>query len=664
MAFETYTPLAVYPGDGSETTFPIPDKFYDPADIHVFLVDADGDESELIFGTDFSVVVTMQEPSPPGLKNGNVVLVLAPPVGTDVVPFILPPADQDQKFEGRPITPRMHERVHDRHSMRHAALLEFFYRGYRSPLNTAPGLRFIADGKPGRMATWDANGNLVEGPTVEQVDVVAQNIASVITVAGIAPQVVAVANIEAEIVGVYAVRAQIVTLAPIAGAIATLAPLDDELIALAPVAAEIAALGPIAAQIFTVAGISANVTTVAGIAAEVVAVAGNAANINAVAANAGNINIVAANETNINAVAAIDDDITAVAGAIPDIEAAVADLPNLAAKLNIEGSQLFTKADPFSSAFVRTGNGTVSLKGGTRIEVAGAFHVYAADTPITMPGSLAVGDYAFWAHPDGTLEATTDFAVGPVPFSRFIGCGHYAPGGGATGLGTGGNTTPQFNPYSLFDLKYHPSAPDWRGMSVVPGVGCVDMYMLGVDHHINGTSRNGVTIADGSSPPKIPAAFGGNGSSTYSTLTWWEAAEVMKSHGKTLMSVADAAAAFFGVVENVSRGNDPVTTGLGTTNAGSSQTDEKFTSKWFIFNATGTLWTWADEFGGGAAGASWANTNGGRGQVYQQSNAALLGSGWADGADAGSRASAWNLAPSVSNADIGARGRCDLVCHV
>jgi hypothetical protein len=200
MAFETYTPLAVYPADGVQTSFPIPDKFYDVEDVHVFLISAAGVEFEIDQGTDFSVSVIMQDASPPGRKTGNANLVLAPADGVDVVVMILPPTDQDQKFEGRPVTPRMVERVHDRHSMRHAALLEFFYRGYRSPLNAPPGLRFIQAGRTGYVPTWDADGNLIEGPTVGQVNVVAEAIDEVNTVAAIAPAVVATALIDDEIV--------------------------------------------------------------------------------------------------------------------------------------------------------------------------------------------------------------------------------------------------------------------------------------------------------------------------------------------------------------------------------------------------------------------------------------------------------------------------------
>jgi len=131
--------------------------------------------------------------------------------------------------------------------------------------------------------------------------------------------------------------------------------------------------------------------------------------------------------------------------------------------------------------------------------------------------------------PDATIEATADFVTPPASGARQIGGFHYAPGGNAAAQ-AGGDTTPAINEYSLWDLKWRPACPDPRGMALVASMFWCDIYLTGVDHYTNGTSKNNVTIADGSSPPKIPAAFGGNGSTAYSGFTWWESAEVLRSH--------------------------------------------------------------------------------------------------------------------------------------
>ena len=312
---------------------------------------------------------------------------------------------------------------------------------------------------------------------------------------------------------------------------------------------------------------------------------------------------------------------------------------------------LFYKADPTSCAFTKTGAGTASLKAGTKIEVNGQTYTFATDTAVTMPTLTAGTDYAVWIKPDGSLVATTDFVSPPAANSRRIGGFHYAPGGNATGT-SGGDTTPAINQYSLWDVKFRPACADARGMTLVAGAFWADIYLLGVDHLVNGTSKYNVTIADGSSPPKIPTLFGGNGTSVYSGLTWWQAAEVMASYGKRLLSYQDFAAAAYGTTENSSAGTDPVSTVL----------RQAYTSRWGVMLSTGNMYVWGDEFGGGNAAASWSDTNGGRGQVYQQSNAILLGGHWGNGAYSGSRASFWSGLPSVSGDNAGARGRCDHLC--
>lgn len=317
---------------------------------------------------------------------------------------------------------------------------------------------------------------------------------------------------------------------------------------------------------------------------------------------------------------------------------------------------LFRKANPASVCFTKTGAGTVSLKAGTYVEVAGIIIPFASDTAVVMPSLTAGTDYAIYVCSDGTVRADASFSApsGYTPNnSRQIGGFHYAPGGNAAAQ-AGGDTTPAINEYSLWDLKWRPACSDPRGMALVAGSFWCDIYMLGVNHHVNGTSKNNVTIADGSSPPKVPTAFGGNGSTTYSTFNWWEASEVVAAYGKQLLSHAELCAAGYGVTEEVARGSDPVTTGLGTTNAGSSQTDEKFTSKWGIIQATGVLWVWGRGLGG-----SYANNDPIRGYGFSLPNAVLLGGAWINDGSAGSRTSYWGNAPSYSYGSVGARGRCD-----
>lgn len=320
------------------------------------------------------------------------------------------------------------------------------------------------------------------------------------------------------------------------------------------------------------------------------------------------------------------------------------------ARLNIgiANKGFFHKPSRLAPCILRTGAGTLSLAAGTILEVEGNLFTYATDTAITMPTLAAGDDVAIWVRPDGQPVATLDHVSPPVTNSRKIGGAHYAPGGNATAYNTGGNTTPGFNAYSMWDEKFRPACADPRGMSLIAGKFWCDIYLLGVNHHTDGTSKYNVAIADGSSPPKIPTMFGGNGSTAYGSLTWWEAAEVLMSHGKDLLSYADFAAAMYGSTENSASGTDPVSTIL----------RQAYTSIYGIMLATGNLWVWGSDFGGPFASAAWSNTNGGRGQVFNQSNAALFGGNWYN-AESGSRASSWSDLPSNSNNTISARGRSD-----
>ena len=308
----------------------------------------------------------------------------------------------------------------------------------------------------------------------------------------------------------------------------------------------------------------------------------------------------------------------------------------------------FYKASPEAVAFTKTGAFTISTATRIFAEVSGVAVDVAASTAITMPSAVAGTDYAIWLKPDGSIQATSNHVSPPASGARKIGGFHYAAGGNATGT-SGGNTTAQINEYSIWDLKFRPECPDPRGMTLVGGAYWVDIYLTGVDAITNGSSAYNVTIADGSSPPKIPIAFGGNGSTTYGTYTWFEVQELATAFGKRSMTQPEFMSAMYGVTEQTSIGSDPVSTIL----------DAPRTSKWGVIGATGNLWIWGRTRGGGFAGASWNANTEGRGSEYNAPSASLLGGDWGDGSNSGSRCSGWSVAASVSNAYIGSRFSCD-----
>jgi hypothetical protein len=197
-------------------------------------------------------------------------------------------------------------------------------------------------------------------------------------------------------------------------------------------------------------------------------------------------------------------------------------------------------------------------------------------------------------------------------------------------------------------------------MTLIAGAFWADIYLLGVDHHVNGTSRYNVSIADGSSPPKKPLAFGGNGTTTQANGDWWQLSEVLQSHGKRLPTYSEFAALAYGTTEATSSGGTDVpTTGVNGTGATSGW--QVFTSKWGVIQSSGCLYTWGDEFGGGAAAASWTANTGGRGSTYQMENAALFGGAWGSASDSGSRASFWGGSPTYSAGSFSCRGVSDLL---
>lgn len=317
------------------------------------------------------------------------------------------------------------------------------------------------------------------------------------------------------------------------------------------------------------------------------------------------------------------------------------------------------KADAFSPAFVKTGAGTVSVKAETSVVVAGTAVTFSAQTVITMPTLTAGTDYAIYVCTDGSIRADSSWSY-PTGYttsnSLKIGGFHYAPGGNAAAV-AGGDTTPAINAYSFWDLKFRPACPDPRGMALVADSFWSDIYLLGVDHLTNGTSKYNVSIADGSAPPKIPTKFGGNGSTAYSTLNWWEANEVLQSWGKRSPTYDEFAALAYGTTEATSSGGSDVPT-TGVSGTGATNAWYKFTSRWGVIQATGCMWIWGGEFGGGAAGAGWTANTGGRGSTYQMENTVLFGSAWASTSYSGSRASSWSDSPTISTSSLGARGVC------
>ena len=380
----------------------------------------------------------------------------------------------------------------------------------------------------------------------------------------------------------------------------------------------------------------------------------------------------------------------ATAGGIPQLRQDLGNLPAgliTAAKLagGVLDPMAFYKADSQTPAFVKTGAGTISVKAATYIMVAGTMVAFAAQTAITMPTLTAGTDYAIYACADGTIRADANWSA-PTGYttanSRKIGGFHYGQVAAGTTVAGGSFATTGngmiwtqtdvdniagINSFSIWDLKFRPVAADPRGMALVGGKTWVDIYLCSTDTAANGTSKAGSNIASGTVLPKIPAAFGGNGTTTYPSLNWWVANELARANQKRLMWEHEFVEAAFGVTENQSIDATASTYPTTQRNAG-------YTSKYGIEQASGHHWTWGQDSNFYSEAASpaglWKQVDGNtgaagseRGQVYTFGTyglvRALFGGARSFGALSGSRASIWNNYPWNSGWDLGLRAACD-----
>jgi hypothetical protein len=315
----------------------------------------------------------------------------------------------------------------------------------------------------------------------------------------------------------------------------------------------------------------------------------------------------------------------------------------------------FVKSDSTIVSWTKTADFAVSTQTTFVVLVGNSLLTISSGTVVSMPSPTVGTDYAIWATPSATLQATNNHTTPPVTNARKVGGFHYAPGSNATAQ-AGGNTTPQINSYSFWDLNFRPNCPDPRGMALVADSFWADIYLCGVDHITNGTSKYNVSIADGSAPPKIPTIFGGNGTTAYANGQWFNFMEVLTSYRKRPISYHEFIALAYGTTENTSSGGTDVQT-TGVTGTGATSQWNVFTSKWGVIQSTGCVWTWgSDTFGN--FGTSWTTT-GDRGEQFGGAGAARFGGNWNASSNSGSRCSNWNDSPTSSSDNNGVRGACD-----
>lgn len=295
-------------------------------------------------------------------------------------------------------------------------------------------------------------------------------------------------------------------------------------------------------------------------------------------------------------------------------------------------AQRIQKSDSSVPAVELSGSNLVASQD-FKVLVGDSVVSFSAGASVTLPTLVSATDYKVYATSTG-LEAVAWDSAAPANSTEIGGFHVY-------------HTTGTINPNSIWDLKFRPPCSP-RGMTRY-GRLWVDIYLMDTDYGINGYSRGDATIADGSSPPKIPTAFGGDGTTTYGSLTWYEAWDLANNAGKRLPFYGEFTGFAYGVVEQQAVGTDPVTT----------KYQAGHRSACGVEQATGVMWQWGADIQGNVGGG-WAAITDGRGSVHHSGiSAVVLGANWGDGAYAGSRASFWYFAPSNSFSDIGARAACD-----
>jgi len=338
-------------------------------------------------------------------------------------------------------------------------------------------------------------------------------------------------------------------------------------------------------------------------------------------------------------------------------------------------SGTFLKADPTATAFTKTGAGAASIKAGTIVDVAGTTITFTSATAITMPTLTAGTDYAVWVTPAGAVQAVADPysapATPPVTGARKIGGFHYglvAPGttvaGGSFATTGSGMIWTQPNvdaiagidEFSFWDLKFR-CAGEQRGMAFDPYAKCwAAIYWCSSNHIANGISAYNTDVASGTVLPRIPLAYGGNGTAAYNNGNWWTFNEIAASFGLRLPTEREFISAAYGVTENQSLGGASVTIPSTARQAG-------YTSRIGLEQTTGHIWTWGADsstrWDGGATPWAWRNVNGGRGQVYLYGDVnlvrVLMGGSRGNAAFSGSRAAYWSNYPWASGWLIGLR---------
>ena len=364
-----------YTGNGTTTVFPFYFKVFAAADVEVVRLNvATNVETTLALTTDYTVALNTDQNANPG---GSITLVagaLATGYNLVVTSDIGNLQPTDLTNQGG-FYPDVINDALDRATIQIQQLQTSVDRAALLPITSdADAASLVAD----IVRLADSADNL---------DIDANNIASINTVAGSISNVNSVAS---NITNVNAVAGNATNINAVAGNSTNINAVNSNKTNIDTVAGN-------NTNITTVAGISANVTSVAGNSTNINAVAGNATNINAVNANSTNINAVNSNKTNIDTVATnatavttVSTNMTAVTSAYTNI-AAIIDAPTQAANAASSAAQAAASAASgmYSAVQDKSANYTIlAADAGDLIRVT----TTSGAITITLPLISGVGD--------------------------------------------------------------------------------------------------------------------------------------------------------------------------------------------------------------------------------------------------------------------------------
>ncbi len=145
-----------YVGDGVNTQFPFAFKVFAEADVRVVLTNSDGNTSDLVLNSDFSVLLNPDQDNNPGGTITYPILVGPSPLATTetltCIGGLVPEQPTDITNLGR-FLPQLHENVFDRQTMLIQQVYEVISRCLQASVGTNVSLEFPAPSS-GKFLRW------------------------------------------------------------------------------------------------------------------------------------------------------------------------------------------------------------------------------------------------------------------------------------------------------------------------------------------------------------------------------------------------------------------------------------------------------------------------------------------------------------------------------